>query len=410
MKTTLPMALAIGSMFVLASTGCEPDQPQGGDPTERRALVVFDSFERSGLIYSTGDFRYPENGAGNKQLWDSFLMILDASDPTHPVVAEIRETKLSRAIGIFKEQLVLLQPGFDEDAIQPVGTPGALPEQNVKVKLYSLADPFAPALAKSITLPSSSARTLAQNFTVLDSDTIMVSSGDASYENPDAIPLTWVIKPAAPAGSEVIATMTQPCNAPIVRGTRLWCFNNSTLPEFRKARGYDLPISGGIATPSHEVTLPQSWIATQGVLLDSGDALVIGPGNATKARRVSFDVAGMPVIQNQDDFEGSEVAVLSLGASKALIQTTRAIHLVDSTTLGASSALSFPGEPYSQHSGGSRIREFGGAGSGMFVASAGDYGVMILKLNGFTLEKVGGYYRMFGTNIGTDDTLQEGNY
>ncbi|MCC7440116.1 MAG: hypothetical protein IT285_00695, partial [Bdellovibrionales bacterium] len=69
--------------------------------------------------------------------------------------------------------------------------------------------------------------------------------------------------------------------------------------------------------------------------------------------------------------------------------------------------LSYPGEPYSEHFGGSMVRPFGAT---LFMAALGDYGLLLFRTNGAALEKVGGYYKRYGTHWTTEDELQEGNY
>src|SRR3972149_2666865 len=82
--------IAVFSILGISLSGCNPDPEVESDP---RALAVWDSVEQDGVIYAGGTYRYPANAAGNHNLYGSFLLILDASDPTHPEGIEGRDTK-----------------------------------------------------------------------------------------------------------------------------------------------------------------------------------------------------------------------------------------------------------------------------------------------------------------------------
>ena len=117
------------------------------------------------------------------------------------------------------------------------------------------------------------------------------------------------------------------------------------------------------------------------------------------------------------DLDGSEADAVTAGGGGVIVQTEWMLNLiVAGTSAILASGLTIPGQPYQGYAGGSsvvRLDATAGAAAaldGLFAAALGDYGVVLVRLTGRTLEQVGGYYRRFGTDLIHEDTIHEGNY
>lgn len=397
MAKTSARWLALGAAFLAAcsiSTGGCSSEPAPASPPY--AYVVFELSQSGDVIYAGGAFRKPDNAAGNKLLGHEMLLILDARDPSRPVPVEARDNGISKLVGVMGGTLVTFQDGYDEGAL---GGSGPLPEQDFRLKVYSLTEPRNPQLAKTVTIPG----TRGIDFPAavrLDDENVLVYVTAPSAE-PFDTPVLWLVRPNAAPGTEVRGSLRVTCQAPVLVGPRIWCFMGAGA---KIARALDVAPDGSLALAS-DAAFPALKSPSRSTLLPSGDVLVAD--TQAGALRVSLG-GGTPSVRATGSFARSRDAIPS--GARLVVQTSIDLRLVDATSLAEVSILGLPGEPYGEFAGGSSVHSFGAAGSGMFMAAMGDYGVSIFRDDGGRLERVGGYYKRFGTNWSTDDQLQEGSY
>ncbi|MCC7442379.1 MAG: hypothetical protein IT285_12150, partial [Bdellovibrionales bacterium] len=289
-------------------------QPQPG-PNDDKAYVVFNLASHGEVIYGGGAFRNPENAAGNKVLGHEMLLILDASDPTLPLAIEARDVGIKKLVGVMGSKLVLFQDGYDEAGIDE---PSPMTEQDYRVHVHSLSDPYDPQLEKTIVLPG----TQGIDFPVATqlSDEYLLISISNPYADEDAgTNLTWVVRPNAASGTELVGAVERLCPAPVLQGSRIWCFpaHGAGTGAFRSI---DIQSGGGLAlgtdSPFTPIVAPGS-----ATLLPGGEALVTDV--STGVHRVSLGAS--PALQLSADFPNNEVSASPAG-SNLLVQTSRAIR------------------------------------------------------------------------------------
>jgi hypothetical protein len=380
--------------------------PGAGAP---RALVARRAMASGSTLYVGGTFREPDNAAGNKLLGHAMLVVLDASQPALPSFVSESDMKLTQVFAVAGGKLLAVQPGFDEEAVDG---PGTLPRQNLRLKILGLADPGRPALEKTIEIPGSDGASVT-TATTLDARTVLISIG-TGIESAD-FPLTWLLRLDAAAGSEVASSVNVACRAPVLDGSNLWCFNAQG-----SGTGYVVGFAlgaTGVLTESARVPIG-AFILTMGAeLMGAGGSVIVADAMAGTFR-LDRDANGVPsVIGATVDLAGNEAGVVDAGAGgAAIVQTGSTINLIAPSSFAVASALDNPGEPYGDYAGGSsvvRLDAAAGAAAaldGLVAAALGDYGVLLVRPSGQTLEKVGGYYRHFGTDLINEDAIREGNY
>ena len=186
-------------------------------------FVVRRAMAQGSTLYLGGTFREPDNAAGNKLLGHEMLVVLDASTPALPTFVAERDMKLTRLFSVQGGKLLGVQPGFDEEAVDGAG---ALPRQNLRLKVFGLSDPARPALERTIEIPGSEGASVT-TATALDARTVLISIGTGI--EPADFPLTWIVRLDAAAGSEVAGSVNVACRAPLPDGDALWCFNGQGL-------------------------------------------------------------------------------------------------------------------------------------------------------------------------------------
>ena len=382
----------------------------GGDPGARAAhtFVARRAMASGSTLYLGGTFREPDNAAGNKLLGHEMLVVLDASQPAVPAFVAERDMKLTRLFAVEGGKLLGIQPGFDEEAVDG---PGQLPRQNLRLKTFDLADPSRPALERTIEIPGSEGAS-ATTATALDTRTVLISIGTGI--EPADFPLTWVVRLDAATGSEVSGSANVACRAPVLEGNNLWCFNAQG-----QGTGYVLGFAldaAGALTETARVPI-DAFILTMAAGLTGGGGPVIVVDAMGGTFRLDRDANGVPSVGGATtDFAGGEADVATADGGDVIVQTASAIHLVTPSSLAIAATVAVPGEPYQGYAGGSSLARLDAAAGasaaldGLFAAALGDYGVLLMRPSGQTLETVGGYYRHFGTDLINEDAIREGNY
>ena len=383
----------------------------GSGSGERSAhgLVVRRAMAQGSTLYLGGTFREPDNAAGNKLLGHEMLVVLDASNPARPAfVAEV-DMKLTRLFSVQGGKLLGVQPGFDEEALDGAG---ALPRQNLRLKVFGLSDPARPVLERTIEIPGSEGASVT-TATALDARTVLISIGTGI--EPADFPLTWVVRLDAAAGSEVAGSVNVACRAPVLDGNVLWCFNGQGL-----GTGYVVGFAlgtGGTLTETARAPVDRFILPMGAGLGSAGGPVIVADGMggtfllARDTNNNAPSLVGLPM-----DLEGSEADVVAAGGGGVIVQTEWMLNLIVADSFATVSSLPVPGQPYQGYAGGSsvvRLAAAAGAAAaldGLFAAALGDYGVVLVRLTGQTLEKVGGYYRRFGTDLIHEDTIHEGGY
>jgi hypothetical protein len=377
----------------------------GAGPAQ--ALVVQRAMAVGSTVYAGGVYRNPDNAAGNKLLGHQMLAVLDASDPAALRLAAESDMKLTQVFAVWNGKLLAVQHGTDEATIDGTGVPTP---QNLRLKIFGLTDPSRPALERTIEIPggANSSPTAA---VMLDGESALVSVG-AGTEGSE-IALTWVVRPGGGPGEEIAGSANAPCRVPVRDGDRVWCFGGL-------GRGTGLVVglalaAGGGLTEIARVPVAELVNPVGAALVAAGGSVVVTDLSAGTLR-LDRDSAGVPaVVSAAADLPGPERSALAGGAG-LVVQTETAIHVVDAATLASGANLPYPGEPYQSFAGGAslaRLSAAAGAGAsldGLVAAALGDYGVLLVRETGGTLETVGGYWRHFGTDFIHEDNLRVGGY
>jgi hypothetical protein len=399
LKTPLTIGLA-ATLAAAAACGSDPAPGSG------HGYVVRNVMAGGSVLYLGGTFREPDNAAGNKLLGHEMLVILDASRPAQPAFVSERDMKATRLFALAGGKLLGFQSGFDEEAVDATGQ---APRQNVRLKVYGLAEPFQPTLEKTIELPASEGASVT-SAAALDGQTVLISIGTGI--EPADFPLTWVVRFDAAAGSEVTGSANVACRAPALDGGTVWCFNGQGA-----GTGFVVGLAVGAAgAVSETARVPVSAFIlpmAAGTMTTGGPVIVADAMAGTF--RMDRDANGVPsVVGASIDLADSEVDVVPAAPSQVIVQTASALHLLDASGLNVAAMLARPGQPYETYAGGSSlVRLDGAAGAsfaldGLLAAALGDYGVLLVQLGGW--EPVGGYYRHFGTDLVNEDNIREGNY
>jgi hypothetical protein len=388
----------------LGACGSEPGSGPAHTFVARRAMAS------GSTLYVGGTFREPDNAAGNKLLGHEMLVVLDASEPARPSFVSETDMKLTRLFAAQGGKLLGVQHGFDEEAVDGKSQ---LPRQNLRLKIFGLMDPERPTLERSIEIPGSDGASVT-TATVLDGQTVLISIGTGI--EPADFPLTWVVRLDAAAGSEVAGSANVACRAPVRDGPTLWCFNAQGRGTGYVV-GFALDAAGGL-TETSRVVIDAFILPMAAGLASAGGPVIVADAMAGTFRMDRDGNGGPSLIGATMDFAGSEVDVLTAAASSGavIVQTGSTINVMTPSAFVVASALDVPGEPYQDFAGGSSVVRLDAAAGtaaaldGLFAAALGDYGVLLLRLSGQTLEKVGGYYRHFGTDLVNEDNIREGNY
>lgn len=413
-KNLIPLQ-CLALFFSIQMAAC--DSSSKTEPRARRGYVITQVPHHAGIIYAGGDFRNPENQSGNKLLGNSLMVILDAKNPKLPQFVSERDMKLTQVFAVIGNKLIGVQHGFDEEKI---GAPGALPAQNIRVKVFGLIDPLNPKLEKSFELPGTESKTFTAGFQVTENQ-VVFSTGSGA-EPQDGTPYTWLVSPTANSGEEIVATGTGACQAPILYESKLWCVNG-----LGKGTGFvaamDVNTSTHKLTETFRANLPELILPIEATLLGkwAGDTgftyrMAIADLNAGLTLFELSPDGSLTSLKPMKNFEGASASVLTTSDGYLLTQSSGGFYLLDASGNPLQnpieiSKLLHPGARYSNYMGGNGIKNFGPAGSNQFIAALGDYGVLLLKISDDNkIEKTGGYYRHWGTNWATDDQLQEGNY
>ena len=406
----------IALLFAIQMTACESDS-SNEPPRAQHAYVITQVPNRNGIIFSGGDFRNAKNQSGNKLLGHNLMVILDAKNPAHPLFISERDMKLTQVFSIIGDKLIGVQHGFDEEKL---GTSGALPQQNIRIKIYGLTDPLNPQLEKSFALPDTAGRSFTSNFQVSENQIIFSTGTGGELE--DGTSYTWLVNPTANPGEEIVASSSVACRAPILDGSKLWCVNG-----LGKGTGFvaafDLDSSKHTLTEAFRAALPELILPIEASLIgkwsgDTGVSYRVAVADLN-AGLIVFDLkpnGSLTSLKPLKNFEGSPAAVLTTTKGYLLTQTSGGFYLLDASGNPLQnpieiSKLIHPGVLYSNYGGGNGIKSFGPEKNNQFAAALGDYGVLLIKISEYNqLEKIGGYYRHWGTNWATSDQLQEGNY
>src|SRR5262245_333394 len=264
MPAVISLATVLANVAVCGSDPARPAQVL----VARRAMVWGDT------LYVGGTSREPDNAAGDKLLGREVLVVLDAGAPAQPVFVAELDMKLTRPFSVQGGKLLAVQPGFDEEADNGAG---ALPRQNLRLKVFGLSDVARPALERTIEIPGSDGASVT-TATALDARTVLISIGTGI--EPADFPLTWIVRLDAPAGSEVAASANVACRAPVLDGSDLWCFNGQgqgtgfvvgfalgatgTLTETARVPvgAFILPMAGGLGSAGGPVIVADGMAGT----------------------------------------------------------------------------------------------------------------------------------------------------
>jgi hypothetical protein len=278
------------------------------------------------------------------------------------------------------------------------------------VDLYSLADPVAPALSSSVTVPITgdpAAGAGIRQFNALDETTAAVETFDGT--NPTLV----VVRPGAPAGQQILSQTTLPdggCGTIKVRAARAYCIHTiGTLPvENANVRVFEWSDSSGLGALVQSLTVanlyssPGAYFAADGSLhiLDRGLGTGRPPGVAV------FDVDGDGKLTYRTKFTtpSSAIPVSGFGfsAGSVVLGTLSGAFELDASTgteIAAETSLNA-----------AFVTPADGLSAEYFVGGAGDSGITLYRAGSGSITRVKTYHRSYGDRFPNYGTIYESAY